>query len=211
MKVCVNKTDLIWFRWQKLWSAKHCYYMNADVCPTFNWTVPSINLWSVNENLMSALQTEKQWNSLQTWTIQENIDNFCPVNCLPVHSSIPHSDNKMQRCWRRVWVSVSDTVVTQVVENSRQRGQQEDLQEYQTHQAVSPGHASEPVQEEDSSSGSSSTAPEGTRRAIMPCPGSSWNAVMIPRPFWIQGHAVVFLYPSLFSCFVWPPNCEKPP
>lgn len=55
--------------------------------------------------------------------------------------------------------------------------------------------------------------PRGLRglSAITLCPGSSWNAVTIPGPFWIQGQGLVFLYQRLFSCFVWPPNREKPP
>lgn len=55
----------------------------------------------------------------------------------------------------------------------------------------------------------SSVEPERTHRTIMLCAGSSWNAVMIPGPLWIQGNAVVFVYQSLFHCFIWPPNCEK--
>lgn len=57
----------------------------------------------------------------------------------------------------------------------------------------------------------SSVGPEGTQRAIMICAGSRWNAVMIPEPFWIQGHVVVFLYQSSFSLLCENPNCEKTP
>lgn len=106
MKVRINKTDLVGFRHQKLWSAKK-YFPWILIFPSSNldWVINLvvISQWKSNVNVKTTLK-ERLQNPLHTWTISINRHNFYPTcpDALPewlfelrmkMYCPITHSEN----------------------------------------------------------------------------------------------------------------------